>query len=97
MLQEGVTVKSLALPLLFGFLVTCVTVTAEGQSQIDGSASTVSEQAAYPAFLTSMPQQEPSLFESAMTQKNVELEQRIQRLEAQLSQSQHQAVPDPEP
>jgi hypothetical protein len=95
MLQEGVTVKSLALPLLFGFLVTCVTVTAEGQSQIDGSASTVSEQAAYPAFLTSMPQQEPSLFESAMTQKNVELEQRIQRLEAQLSQSQHQAVPDP--
>ena len=41
-----------------------------------------------PAFLTSMPAQEPSLFESAIAQKNVALENRIERLESQLNQVQ---------
>lgn len=36
-----------------------------------------------PAFLTSMPIQESSLFESAIAQTNIELENRIQRLESQ--------------
>lgn len=40
---------------------------------------------ATPAFLTSMPTEETSLFESAIAQKNVELETRIQRLESQLN------------
>lgn len=41
-----------------------------------------------PAFLTSMPAEETSIFESAIAQKNVELESRIQRLESQLNQVQ---------
>lgn len=48
-----------------------------------------------PAFLTSMPAQEPSLFESAIAQKNVELEGRIQRLESQLNQVQHYSNSNP--
>ncbi|MBL8816560.1 MAG: hypothetical protein JNL58_11065 [Planctomyces sp.] len=46
-----------------------------------------------PAFLTSMPAEaEPSLFESSLTQKNEELEERISRLEAELNQPRHYGV-----
>ncbi len=46
-----------------------------------------------PVFLTSKPAEaEPSLFESSLTQKNEELEERISRLEAELNQPRQFAV-----
>jgi len=68
---------------------------ARAETDADVSAVEVSPPASAPAFLTSLPAaSEPSLFESAIAQKNVELENRIQRLEAQLNQG-SQCVQDP--
>jgi hypothetical protein len=77
-------------PLLLGLafaLATSSTVAAQ-PSRDDSGLPTSS-----PAFLTSMSAEaEPSLFESAITQKNEELEQRIQRLEAESNRSYQPAV-----
>ena len=84
--------KEFRIPILLGLalaLATSSTVVAQS------SRDNASPAASGPAFLTSMPTEaEPSLFESAITQKNEELEQRIQRLEAELNRS-HQSVVDP--
>ena len=70
--------KKFRIPVLLGLAVALATSsTVAEQSSRDDSSPTASA----PAFLTSMPTEaEPSLFESAITQKNEELEQRIQRL-----------------
>ena len=69
----------------------CLSSIASALSEVELSGSAPSA----PAFLTSMPSApEPSLFESTITQKNDELEQRIQRLEAQLNQG-SQCAMDP--
>ncbi len=79
--------KDFRLPILLGFVVALATsgnVAAQSPSEYSDHASNS------PAFLTSMPTQaEPSLFESAITQKNSELEQCIQRLESELNQIHH--------
>ncbi len=84
--------KEFRIPILLGLavaLATSSTVVAQSSRDDAGSA------ARGPAFLTSLPTEaEPSLFESAITQKNEDLEQRIQRLEAELTRA-HQSVGDP--
>jgi hypothetical protein len=84
--------KEFRIPILLGLALALATSsTAVAQSSRDDASPAASG----PAFLTSMPTEaEPSLFESAITQKNEELEQRIQRLEAELNRS-HQSVVDP--
>lgn len=75
--------KILRFSILLGlFVATAVTPSASAQSREDSGDSVID---ARPAFLTSAATQEPSLFESALNQKNQELEQRIQRLEAELN------------
>lgn len=76
--------KKILIPALLGFAVALATSsTVEAQTSRDDSSHVASS----PAFLTSMSTEaEPSLFESAIARKNEELEQRIQRLEAELNQ-----------
>lgn len=84
--------KEFRIPILLGLAVAFATSsTVVAQSSRDDASPAASG----PAFLTSLPTEaEPSLFESAITQKNEDLEQRIQRLEAELTRS-HQSVGDP--
>ena len=91
-LQEGVIVNNFRLPVLLGLFVAYAASAAVAQPHQDAADSLT---AGGPAFLTSMPVQEPSLFESAITQKNVELEQRIQRLETELNSIHGQRTVDP--
>ena len=74
--------KSLRLSILV-----CLAVAAITSTPAIAQTEQVSSPAA-PAFLTSMPAEETSFFESAVAQKNIELENRIQRLESQLNQVQ---------
>jgi len=81
--------KKFRIPILLALAVALATTsTVAAQSFRDDS----SHSASGPAFLTSMPTEaEPSLFESTITQKNEELEQRMSRLEAELNQPQQLA------
>lgn len=90
--QEGQIVKDSSVPVLLALAVAFATTsTAAAQSSQDES----SPEASGPAFLTAMPAAaEPSLFESAIVRKNEELEERIQRLEAELNRS-RQPMVDP--
>jgi hypothetical protein len=82
--------RKFRIPILLGLVVSLATSSSVAAPlSLDDSSPAVSA----PAFLTSMPTEaEPSLFESTITQKNEELEQRILRLEAQLNQPQQFAV-----
>lgn len=82
--------KKFRIPVLLALAVALTTASnVMAQSSRDESR----ESSSSPVFLTSMPTEaEPSLFESSLTEKNEELEQRIQRLEAQLNQPRHFAV-----
>ncbi len=77
--------KSLRISIIV--LLALVTVKANPIAAQEGQVP-FDSQSGVPTFLTSMPEQEPSLFESDLAQKNVELENRIQRLESQLNQVQ---------
>lgn len=85
--------KNFRLLKLLGLVVAMATTRTSAAQPSDSSAVC---SANCPAFLTSMPADpEPSLFESAITQKNVELEERVQRLESQLNQVQQYAYSNP--
>ena len=82
--------RKFRIPILLGLAVAlAASSTLKAQSSGDDSSSASSGH----AFLTSMrTEAEPSLFESTMTEKNEELEQRIQRLEAELNRSYQPAI-----
>lgn len=83
---------SLRLSILLGLVVAVATSPdAVAQTSQDNAQPASSS----PEFLESMPPlAKPSLFESAITQKNHELEQRIQQLESQLNQVHHASTPN---
>jgi hypothetical protein len=90
--MEGRAVKNFRLSIIVAF---CTSLNLFSIASAQSDAETSGPAASAPAFLTSMPSApEPSLFESVITQKNDELEQRIHRLESQLNQG-SQCVQDP--
>ena len=91
--QEGVIVKNLNVLKALGLVVVLATTRTASAQTGDVSANC---SPSCPAFLTSMSADaEPSLFESTIVQNNVELEDRVQRLESQLNQVQRYAYSNP--
>lgn len=82
--------KKFRVPVLLALAVALATTSSAVAQSIDEDSASSSGK---PVFLTSAStESEPSLFESSLIQKNEELEERISRLEAELSQSRHMTV-----